>query len=101
MLYKTFVEPCLRYCNSTWGKCGQQLTSKLQTLQNRAVKVVMGIKYEDADHALLLASLGWMNGKQHPYYDTASLMYKVTDGTAPEYTQSMFNKCDTIHSYET
>ena len=28
-------------------------------------------------------------------------MYKITDGTAPEYTQSMFNKYDTIHSYET
>ena len=54
-----------------------------------------------ADHDLLLTSLGWMNVKQLVYYDTASLMYKITDGTAPEYTQSMFNKCDTIHSYET
>ena len=32
MLYKTLVEPYLRY----WGKCGQQLICKLQTLQNRA-----------------------------------------------------------------
>ena len=42
-----------------------------------------------------------MNVKQFVYYDTTSLMYKITDGTAPEYTQSMFDKCDTIHSYET
>ena len=28
-------------------------------------------------------------------------MYKITDGNAPEYIQSMFNKCDTIHSHET
>ena len=27
-------------------------------------------------------------------------MCKITDGTAPEYTQSMFDKCDIIHSYE-
>ena len=33
ILYKTLVEPYLRYCNTTWGKCGQQLISKLQTLQ--------------------------------------------------------------------
>ena len=60
----------------------------------------MGIKYEEADHDLILASLGWMNVKQYVYYDTASLMYKITDRTAPEYTQSMFVKCDTIHWYE-
>ena len=61
----------------------------------------MRIKYEEADHDLLIASLGWTNVKQLVYYDTASLMYKITDGTAPEYTQSTFDKCDTIHSYET
>ena len=38
MSYKTLVEPYLRYCNTTWGKCGQQLISKFQTLQNRVAK---------------------------------------------------------------
>ena len=57
MLYKTLAENYLRYCNTTWGKCGQ-LISKLQTLQNRTARVVKGIKYEEADHDLPLASLG-------------------------------------------
>ena len=83
MLYKTLVEPYLRYCNTTWAKCGQQLIRKLQILQTRAARVVMGIKYEEADHDLLLASLGQMNIKQLVYYDTASLMYKITQGAAP------------------
>ena len=61
----------------------------------------MGIKYEEADHDLLLASLGWMNVKQLVRYDTATLMYKIPDGTAPEYTQSTFDKCDKMHSYKT
>ena len=61
----------------------------------------MGIKYEEADHDLLLTSLGWMNVKQLVYYDTASFMYKITDETVPEYTQSVLDKCDTIHSHET
>ena len=74
MLYKTLVEPYLRYCNTTWGKCGQQLISKLQTLQNRAARVVMGIKYEEADHDLLLTSLGWMNVKQQDQQETEILL---------------------------
>ena len=77
MLYKTLVEPYLRYCNTTWGKCGHLLLNKLQALQNRAARVVMGIKYEEADHNLILKSLGWMNVKQLIEYDTASLMYKI------------------------
>ena len=101
MLYKTLVELYLKYCNTTWRKCGQQLISKLQTLQNRVARVVMRIRYEEADHDLPVASLGWMNIRQRIFYDTASLMYKITDENVPEYTQSMFNKCATIHSYET
>ena len=42
-----------------------------------------------------------MNVKQLVNYDTASLMYKIKDGIALEYSQSMFDKCDAIHSYET
>ena len=61
----------------------------------------MRIKYEDSDHNLKLKSLGWMNVKQLIDYDTASLMYKITKGTAPEYTHSMFEKCDAAHSYNT
>ena len=58
MLYETLVEPYLRYCNTTRRKCGQQLISKLQAAQNRAARVAMGIKYEEADNDLLFASLG-------------------------------------------
>ena len=68
---------------------------------NRAARVAMGVKYEKADHNPILKSLGWMNVKQLIDYDTASLMYKITKGTAPEYTQPMFEKCDTTHSYNT
>ena len=42
-----------------------------------------------------------MNVKQLVNYDTASLMYKITKGTAPEYTPSMFEKCDATHSCNT
>ena len=92
MSYRTLVESYLRYCNTIWGKCGHLLLNKSQALQNRTARVVMGIKYEEADHNLILKSLGWMNVKQLIDYDTTSLMYKITKGAAPEYTQSMFEK---------
>ena len=45
MLHRTLVEPYFRYCSTTWGKCGQTLPDKLQTLQNRAARTVRGVKF--------------------------------------------------------
>ena len=38
-LYYSLVESRLRYCNTVWGNCGNLLKRKLQTLQNRAMRV--------------------------------------------------------------
>ena len=35
-LYRTLVEPYLRYCNIVWGQCNETLKDKLQTLQCKA-----------------------------------------------------------------
>ena len=61
MLYRTIVEPYFRYCSTTWGKCGKTLLDKLQTLQNRAARIVRGVKFEEADHNQLLRSLKWLS----------------------------------------
>ena len=100
MLYKTLVEPYLRYCNTTWDKYGHLSLNKLQALQNRAARVVMGIKYEEADHNFILTSLGWMHVKQLIDYDTASFMYKLQK-ELDQSTHSLFEKCDATHSYNT
>ena len=50
LLYRTLVEPYLRYCNTTWGNCGVTLLNRLQALQNRVARVTKGFKYAEADH---------------------------------------------------
>ena len=51
------IEPYFRYCNTVWGNCEQGLLSKLQTLQNRAARIVTRTSYTDADHETLLKKL--------------------------------------------
>ena len=53
-LYRTLVEPYLRYGNGIWGQCGKTQIRKLQTLQNRAARIVVGKPFEETDHVLLL-----------------------------------------------
>ena len=54
-LYRTLVEHYIRYCNTTWGGCNTSLLDTFQTLQNRAVKLIANVKYEN--HAKLLKDL--------------------------------------------
>ena len=80
-LYKSLVEPYFRYCNTVWGRCGKSYIDKLQTLQNRAARIVTRVSYEDADHAVLLREIE---------YDSLSLIYKIKNGHAPGHTRQMF-----------
>ena len=56
-LYRSLVEPYIRYCNTTWGGCNTSLLDTLQTLQNRAARVIANLKYENTDHTKLLKDL--------------------------------------------
>ena len=99
--YKTLVEPYFRYCSSAWGKCGESRIDKLQTLQNRAARVVSEVKFDETDYEQLLKSLGWLNIRQSTDFDTATLMFKISREKMPEPTQELFTKCETIHQYNT
>ena len=101
MLYRILVEPYLRYCNTAWGNCGATLLNRLQTLQNRAARVVTGISYEDADHDRILKDLNNLNVHQLLELDTASLMYQIENALVPVHVKNMFTKCCEIHAYNT
>ena len=79
-LYRTMVEPYLRYCNNIWGKCSATLIGKLQTLQNRAARIITNATYDNTDNAKLLRQLNWLNVPQLIDFETASLMYKIENG---------------------
>ena len=100
-LYRTLVEPYIRYCNTTWGGCNTSLLDTLQTLQNRAARVIANVKYENTDHAKLLKDLDWLNVRELIELDTASLMYKIENDLAPTHMKEMFVKTSDLHTYST
>ena len=57
-LYHSLVEPYVRYGNTIWGFCDNNLIDKLQCLQNRVCRIIItGIGYENANHPSLLKEL--------------------------------------------
>ena len=77
LLYRTLSEPYLRYCNTTWGYCGVTLLNRLQALQNRAARLIKGLKYAEADYPKILSELGILNVEQLVRLDTTSLVYRI------------------------
>ena len=100
-LCRTMVEPYLRYCNNIWGKCGATLIGKLQTMQNRAARIITNATYDNTDNAKLLRQLNWLNVSQLIDFETASLMYGIENGLAPVHLKQMFVKSEDLHSYDT
>ena len=95
------MEPYLRHCDTVWGRCGKSYIDKLETVQNRAARIVTRVSCEDADHAVLLRELEWLSISQMTEYDSLSLRYKIKNGLAPGNTRQMFEGCEDIHNHNT
>ena len=100
-LYYSLVESRLRYCNTVWGNCGNLLKRKLQTLQNRAARVITRTTYGSVDPETLLTNLKWLNVQQLIDFDTLTMVHKSINRSAPLYLSDLFVKSSTIHSHHT
>ena len=80
MLHKTLIEPYFRYGNTVLGQCHQTLQDRLQSMQNRAARMIVGISYEEADHPSILYRLGLLRVRHLIVLDLAVAMFKVAKG---------------------
>ena len=55
-VYQALIQPHFDYCCSVWDGLGEMLSSKLQKLQNRAVRVITRSSY-DTNATVLLDTL--------------------------------------------
>ena len=75
MLYRTLIEPFLRYHNTTWVNCGSTLLNRLPTLGARVITCMYS--YEGTDHDRILKGLNILNVHQFVELYTASLKYRA------------------------
>ena len=100
-LYQSLVESRLRYCNTVWGNCGLTLKNKLQSLQNRAARVVTQTKCGCIEPDQLLKNLRWLNVQQLIDFDTAVMVRKSINNKASPYLTSLFSKPNSVHNHDT
>lgn len=89
-LYFALIQPHFDYCCSVWDGLGDTLATKLQKLQNRAVRVITRSSY-DANTCALLSCLQLDNLYIRRKKLKAQLMFKILKGDMPLYLQSLFS----------
>ena len=97
-MYNSLVLPYFDYCSAVWGTCGKGMSDALQSIQNRAARVVTFSNY-DRRSTELLDELGWDNLEKRRSKQLAILMYKTFSGGTPNYLTSMFESTRNIHTH--
>ena len=88
-VYNAIVRPHFDYCCEVWDVLGETQSKRLQKLQNRAARVIMGMS-NDIDHAIALHALGWEELKLMRQKAKAKLMYKILNNMGPESLTNLF-----------
>ena len=52
-IYNALIQPHLNYCSPIWDEFSNQLSNKLQKLQNHAARVIAKANYETSSNVLL------------------------------------------------
>ena len=72
-----------------WDDISDQLTDKLQILQNRAARVITGADYR-MPTSDLLSNLGWSSLKEKRNKQKALTMFKIMNGMTPAFLEDIF-----------
>ena len=101
-LYRTLIEPYLRYCSTVWGQCSHTLKEKLQSSQNKVARAIAFWRYDEANHRNILNDFEWLNIRYLIDYDLGVLMYKTfNNGHGPEIYKESCHGISSIHGYAT
>ncbi len=81
-----------------WDPIGATLSNRIQTLQNRAARVILGYRNEHGQPEAALSDLGWKIFKECRLIMKARLMYKITHSQAPVALTEIFENSQQIYN---
>jgi hypothetical protein len=92
------VQPYFDYCCLVWDPNGATLSNRIQTLQNRAARVILGYRNEHGQSEAALSELGWKTLKERRLIMKARLIYKITHSQAPVALTEIFENSQQIYN---
>ena len=97
--YNALVLPHFDYCCEVWDTINFTLCNRLQKLQNRAARIIVGRINEHGQSELALAELNWKTLSERRAQFVASQMYKITHDLAPKRLSNIFHETPSSRHY--
>ena len=80
----------LDYCNSLYHGINVVLLDQLQSIQNRACRVILGLKRREPT-STHMKKLHWLKVKERIEFKVLLLVYKTLSGNSPSYLTKLIN----------
>ena len=94
LVYNSLIQPHFDYCSHFWNGLSEQLSDKLQKLQNHAARANLKANYGTSS-SLLLDILKWDKLVISRKKQKAIMMFKSLNEQAPVYLQNLFHERST------
>ena len=91
LLYNAVIASRLNYCDSVWDVCGVNNKNRLQTIQNRCARVVLGCS-PGTSAPPLLQELGWLSLEYKRKLHKCVMMFKLNRGDGPQILVQMLER---------
>lgn len=97
-IYTSIVASHIEFCSSILFLSNETDFNKLQLLQNRGMRILLGCnKYTSIKS--MLDCLFWMTIKQRVYFNTIVLIFKIINNLLPNYLTNKINYVKDGHNY--
>ena len=93
LFYNAYIKPHLDYCSLIWSNTSNLNINKVNKLQSRSCKLILGIEYNGLIEAF--KRLNILSFDQSIFLSKAKVMYKIHNNIAPSYLNDMFLMRDT------
>lgn len=99
-IYKTIIAPHLDYCSSILYLANENQITKLQKIQNKAMRIILKLnKYTNIK--LMLDMLKWQSVRQRLTYNTLITIHKIDNDILPQYLKKNLIKVGQNSNYNT
>ena len=88
-------------CTFWFSALSCELKSKLQTSQNKLTRFVMGKHNRSHVGATEFKEINWLPVEHRVAQIKLNSVYRIVNGSAPEYLQNDFNHVSQVHRYST
>ena len=99
-LHHAFIHPYLIYCNHIWGNACKTTLSKLQILQNKAIRIITGSPTRTNNETLYKHNC-MLNLNKINTYLVGKFTYDVYHCIVPDIFKDMFVYSNRIHYHDT